>query len=204
MDRSDPNRVQTTGKRASAAGFLHNSRKLKKGRFAFSRSDVKSSQADKKSLAYTARNYRLGRRHRTHCHRHCLFRGASAQEDSDVLDARDEPILNFLSPKPPPTRSFEPVIVSRVGKTLLHDNLASLAILPSGLAVRLRQDRLACPGLLSHENPFSPDGGRAPAESGLRHADGDALSPVVLGRKNQAEGERQVMKVTIPRPGPLG
>ncbi len=60
------------------------------------------------------------------------------EQDAHILDGRDQVILDLLSPEPPPTRTFEVVIIGRISKTALDQVLAPSAIAASGAAVRLR------------------------------------------------------------------
>jgi hypothetical protein len=60
------------------------------------------------------------------------------EQDAHILDGRDQVILDLLSPEPPPTRTFEVVIVSGIGKTALHQMVPPFAIAPRGAAMRLR------------------------------------------------------------------
>src|SRR5690349_920423 len=61
----------------------------------------------------------------------------SRKQDADVLDSGDEPILNLLSPHPPPARTFESVIVGRIPKALLDQELSASTIAPRRGAVGL-------------------------------------------------------------------
>ena len=59
------------------------------------------------------------------------------QQDAHVLDRRDQVILDLLPPEPPPARAFEVMIVGGIGKTALHQVLASFAVASRGGTVRL-------------------------------------------------------------------
>ena len=62
---------------------------------------------------------------------------AVGQQDAHVLDRRDQVILDLLAPKPPPACPFEVVVVGGIGKALLHELLAALAIPSRPAAVGL-------------------------------------------------------------------
>ena len=59
------------------------------------------------------------------------------EQDAHVLDRGDQVILDLLPPEASPARPLEVVIVSRVGKALLHELLAALAITSRPTAVGL-------------------------------------------------------------------
>ena len=59
------------------------------------------------------------------------------EQDAHILDGRDQVILDLLTPEPPPARTFEVVIIGRIGKTALDQVLAPSAIAPRGATVRL-------------------------------------------------------------------
>ena len=59
------------------------------------------------------------------------------EQDAHILDGRDQVILDLLTPEPPPARTFEVMIVGRIGKTALDQVLAPSAIAPRGATVRL-------------------------------------------------------------------
>src|SRR6266550_3513701 len=78
--------------------------------------------------------YRCRQRHRG---RGARLRILVCEQDAHILDGRDQVILDLLSPEPPPTRTFEVVIVGRISKTALDQVLAPSAIAPRGATVRL-------------------------------------------------------------------
>jgi hypothetical protein len=53
-----------------------------------------------------------------------------SEQDAHVLDGGDQVILDLLAPEPSPPRPFEVMIVGGIGKALLHQLLAALAIAP--------------------------------------------------------------------------
>jgi len=65
------------------------------------------------------------------------FLAAVGQQDAHVLDRGDQVILNLLSPEPSPTRSFEVMIVGRIGKATFREMLPAAAVALGGAAVRL-------------------------------------------------------------------
>ena len=79
--------------------------------------------------------YRCRQRHRD---RGARLRILVREQDAHILDGCDQVILDLLSPEPPPTRTFEVVIIGRISKTALDQVLAPSAIAASGAAVRLR------------------------------------------------------------------
>lgn len=50
------------------------------------------------------------------------------EEDAQVLDGGDEIILDLLAPEPPPPGTLEVMVIGGIGKALLHELLAPLAI----------------------------------------------------------------------------
>ena len=73
----------------------------------------------------------VGRRDAAHSRRRI------GQENAHVLDGGDQVILDLLAPEASPARAFEVMIVSRIGKALLHHLLAAFTIAPRRSAVGL-------------------------------------------------------------------
>ena len=96
-----------------------------------------------------------------------------AQQDLDVLDRSNQPVLNLDAPQPPPPRPLEPVVVGRIRKTTLDQMLPALPIPPGGgavgLAARLFQQGVVfvavnrAPGLLRPRALRPQRAGRAAA-----------------------------------------
>ena len=59
------------------------------------------------------------------------------QQDAHVLDCRDQVILDLLPPESAPARTFEVMIVGRVGKARFHELLPALSIPARGATVSL-------------------------------------------------------------------
>jgi hypothetical protein len=59
------------------------------------------------------------------------------EQDAQVLDGRDQVILDLLSPEPPPTRPLEMMIVCRISKTAFHQVMTSFAVTSCRRAVSL-------------------------------------------------------------------
>src|SRR5205809_3617147 len=78
--------------------------------------------------------YRCRQRHRG---RGARLRILVREQDAHILDGRDQVILDLLTPEPPPARTFEMMVVSRISKTALDQVLAPSAIAPRGTTVRL-------------------------------------------------------------------
>ena len=59
------------------------------------------------------------------------------EQDFDVLNGGDQPILNLHAPQPSPAGAFEPMVVGRIRETNLGQMLSSFSISSGGRAVRL-------------------------------------------------------------------
>lgn len=74
------------------------------------------------------------------CHKRCggaAFWIWMGQQDAHILDRCDQAVLDLLSPKSPPARPLEVMIVGSIGETALHQVLAAFAIAPRSRAVGL-------------------------------------------------------------------
>src|SRR5712691_10183738 len=69
------------------------------------------------------------------------LRAADVQQDAQVLHRGDEPVLDSLTPQPPPTAALEAVAVGGIGKTFLHQVHPSAPVLARSPAVALGAGR---------------------------------------------------------------
>ena len=69
--------------------------------------------------------------------RRAAFVATVGQQDADVLDGCDQVILDLLPPESSPARTFEVMVISRIGKARFHELLPASSIPARGAAVSL-------------------------------------------------------------------
>ena len=62
---------------------------------------------------------------------------AVGEQDADVLNRRNQVILDLLSPKPPPVGALEMMVIACIGKAPFHEMVPASAVPPGRATVRL-------------------------------------------------------------------